>query len=275
MAEATTLAYPNFEDQFDIHTDASKVQLGGIISQKERPIAFYSRKLNPAQTKYSITELELLSIVEILKEYRTILLGNKIVIYTDHKNLECKNFKVDRVIRWRLILEEYAPTIQYIKGKANQAADALSRLPMTPVEEDTLLNEQCFLLEHWDYPLAFDCLQEHQRKDKQVQKTVKDNPEAFKIVKHNKWEVIYTKTNRIVVPSELIQPVLEFYHDCLLHPGIHRMSETLKATLYWPKMEASVIAFVRGCGKCQIKKNKQKPMANYHQKSWNKNPGAL
>jgi hypothetical protein len=48
------------------------IQLGAVISQDDKPIAFYSRKLNPAQTRYTTTERELLSIVETLKEFRNI-----------------------------------------------------------------------------------------------------------------------------------------------------------------------------------------------------------
>ena len=65
------LAYPNFSKKFVIHTDASDLQLGSVISQENRPIAFYSRKLNSAQRRYTTTEKELLSIVEILKEFKT------------------------------------------------------------------------------------------------------------------------------------------------------------------------------------------------------------
>ena len=50
IAKETLLTYPNFKKPFEIHTDASKVQLGACISQEGRPAAFYSRKLNPAQT---------------------------------------------------------------------------------------------------------------------------------------------------------------------------------------------------------------------------------
>ena len=71
IARETLLAYPNFNLPFHIHTDASDVQLGTCISQEGKPIAFYSRKLNPAQTRYTTTEQELLSIVETLKEFRT------------------------------------------------------------------------------------------------------------------------------------------------------------------------------------------------------------
>jgi hypothetical protein len=83
--------------------------LGTVISQENRPITFYSRKLNDAQTRYTTTERELLAIVETLKEYRNILLGQKIIIYTNHKNLIWKNFTSKRVLRWRLLLEEYGP----------------------------------------------------------------------------------------------------------------------------------------------------------------------
>ena len=84
--------------------------------------------MNPAQTRYTTTERELLAIVETLKEFRNILLGQHIRVYTDHKNLTYKTFNTERVMRWRLILEEYSPELIYIQGSKNIAADALSRL---------------------------------------------------------------------------------------------------------------------------------------------------
>ena len=74
MSKETLLAYPDFTKPFDIHTDASNTQLGAVISQEGQRIAFYSRKLNPAQTRYTTTEQELLAIVETLKEFCNILL---------------------------------------------------------------------------------------------------------------------------------------------------------------------------------------------------------
>ena len=53
VAREVLLSYPNVNDVFKIHTDASATQLGAVISQKGKPIAFYSRKLNPAQTLYN------------------------------------------------------------------------------------------------------------------------------------------------------------------------------------------------------------------------------
>ena len=71
--------------------------------------------------------------METLKEFRNILLGQRIHVYTDHKNLvhETTLMSSQRVMRWRLLLEEYGPDIRYIKGSDNIIADALSRIPNT------------------------------------------------------------------------------------------------------------------------------------------------
>ena len=69
------LAYPDFNAPFEIHTDASKLKIGTVISQKRNPIAFYSWNMNSTQQNYTTTEKELLSIVKTLKEFRNILLG--------------------------------------------------------------------------------------------------------------------------------------------------------------------------------------------------------
>ena len=106
--------------------------MGAVISQDGKPIEFYIRKLNNAQRNYTTTEKELLAIVETLREFRNILLGQKITVYTDHKNLTYKVFNTERVMRWRLIIEEYGPTLEYVKGSHNIVADALSRLELNP-----------------------------------------------------------------------------------------------------------------------------------------------
>jgi hypothetical protein len=131
LSKEALLAYPVFDKPFIIHTNASHRQLGAVISQDNHPIAFCSRKLNDAQTRCTTTERELLSIVETLKEFRMTLLGHKIVTWTDHKNLIHNDLKSERVLRWRLLMEEHGPGTHCIKGPENVVADALERIHQT------------------------------------------------------------------------------------------------------------------------------------------------
>ena len=88
-----------------MHTDVSDYQLGSVIVQNSRPIAFYSRKLNDAQRGCAVGERELLAIVETLREFRDMLYGMKLNLYTDHLNLTF-NTSNPRVKRWRHLMEE-------------------------------------------------------------------------------------------------------------------------------------------------------------------------
>jgi hypothetical protein len=87
ITKETVLAYPDFSKSFEICTDASSTQLGAAITQDNRPIAFFGRKLSKMQQKNSVMESQLLAIVEALKEFKEMLWGQDIRVYTDHKNL--------------------------------------------------------------------------------------------------------------------------------------------------------------------------------------------
>ncbi len=128
------LAYPDYSKVFEIDTDASSKQLGAVITQGNRPIAIFIWKLSDAQLKYSVTKIELLAIVETLKEFEGMLWGQQIKVFTDHPNLmrDALGLTSDHVYRWRLLLDEYGPKIFYIKGIHNTLADAVSQLEYGP-----------------------------------------------------------------------------------------------------------------------------------------------
>ena len=111
------LHYPDHNQHFEIEMDASDYQFGTVIKQHSRPVAYFSRKLTPAQQNYTTIKKELLSIIETFREFRSLLLGAKLHVYMDHKNLThaLTHFTTQCVLRWHLLLEEYGAMFHYKK----------------------------------------------------------------------------------------------------------------------------------------------------------------
>jgi hypothetical protein len=137
LIQEPVLQYPDFTRPFVLTTDASGFAVGAILSQgligQDKPISYASRTLNPAEQNYSTIEKELTAIVWACKHFRPYLLGRTFTIVTDHKPLTWM-FNVkdpsSRLLRWRLLLEEYDYNVEYKAGKRNVNADALSRNPV-------------------------------------------------------------------------------------------------------------------------------------------------
>jgi hypothetical protein len=269
MSREVLLAYPDFNKPFIIHTDVSKTQLGAVISQNDRPIAFYSRKLNPAQTRYTVMERELLSIVETLKEFRNILLGQRIQVYTDHLNLTYVNFNTERVMRWRLIIEEYGPELYYVKGTKNVVADALSRLPLiddTSTDEDFTYLADHFGLEDSDlpddiYPLQYQLIQNCQKSDKPLVKKIKEKTLNYHMKSFHgggKTRNLICHNDKIVIPDMLQKKVVSWYHNILCHAGETRTEQTIRQQFWWPNLRDTVHELCSKCDTCQRTKRTSK-----------------
>jgi len=127
ISKEVLLSFPDYTQKFVLMPDASDRQLGAVLMQNGKPLAFFSKKLNKYQQKYTVGEKEMLGVVEALKEFRTMVLGYPIEVHTDHKNwVTDKQINNARAMRWRLFIERFAPTIHYVKGEDNVVADAFS-----------------------------------------------------------------------------------------------------------------------------------------------------
>ena len=269
IQKETMLSYPNFEKEFHVYADASKTQLGGVIMQDNKPLAFYTRKLNSAQRNYGVGERELLSLVETLKAFENILMGQKVTVHTDHLNLLYNKLASARLRRWRMLLEEFGPKVEHVQGQKNVVADALSRLDLTPKQHDEIndtphptqlsyateaeINEVMEEL----FPMAPKEIRSHQKKDKKLQQYLQSSDDYYLKEVEGKDLIMYK--NKIYIPSTLKDRVMDWYHTYLVHPGSTRMLSTMQLIVHWHGIRKDVENFVKTCDICQrCKKNKKK-----------------
>ena len=290
IAKDVVLAYPDYNQVFEVFTDASSTQLGSVITQNNRPLAFFSRKLSDTQQKYSVTEIELLAIVETLKEFKGMLWGQQLVVYTDHQNLmrDALGLTSDRVYRWRLLLEEYGPEIVYIKGIDNTVADAISRLDFNPTPTTqrkecqnwmTFTKRWCKLsnstaqsnstkhhIESMNYvfanrsddeeiyPLTVKEIRAEQQKDKEIRSFKNDKNYETLLIENTE---VLCREGKLVIPKSLQHRVVSWYHHYLQHPGHSRLEETLRSAMYWKSMRTTIRSYVKKCKSCQINKRRK------------------
>ncbi len=144
LIDAPALAFPDYSVSFSLYTDASALGLGAVLMQpdargKNHATAYGSRTLNQAEANYSVTHQETLVIVWTLKNFRDIILGYPITVFTDHA-LVTEFFKgrylTGRLARWYLTIQEFGPIFQFSPGLANVVAESLSRnIPVGSVAE--------------------------------------------------------------------------------------------------------------------------------------------
>ena len=134
LVEATSLAFPLPQKPCILDTDTLDVAVGAVLSQKidgvERPIAFFSRVMNSIQRNYCTTRRELLAVICALQHFRDYLLGNKVVLRTDHQSLKwLQTFKRPEGIlaRWVETLAEFDFTIEHRPGRLHSNVDGVSR----------------------------------------------------------------------------------------------------------------------------------------------------
>nr|GFB16031.1 reverse transcriptase domain-containing protein [Tanacetum cinerariifolium] len=135
LTEAPILIAPNWDQPFEIMCDASDYAVGVVLGQRVekhfQPIHYASKTMNQAETNYTTTKKEMLVVVYAFEKFRSYLIMNKSIVYTDHSTLKYLFAKKDakaRLLHWILLLQEFDFKVIDTKGAENYAADHLSRL---------------------------------------------------------------------------------------------------------------------------------------------------
>lgn len=130
------LRVPDFSRGYKLACDASDCAVGAVLLQEDesgvdRPVAYFSKKLTPPQTRYSTIEKEALSIVLALQHFQYYLATSQpTLILTDHKpliHISTLSNVNRRLMRWALFLQNFNLKFEHIKGRDNIIADCLSR----------------------------------------------------------------------------------------------------------------------------------------------------
>ncbi|GKB36523.1 reverse transcriptase domain-containing protein [Tanacetum coccineum] len=150
LTEAPILIAPDRDLPFELMCDASEFAIGAVLGQRHkkyfRPIHYASKTMSEAESHYTTTEKEMLAVVYAFEKFRSYLILNKIIVYTDHSSLKYLFAKKDskaRLLRWVLLLQEFKFKVIDTKGAENLAADHLSRLenPYENVLDPKEINE--------------------------------------------------------------------------------------------------------------------------------------
>ena len=271
LISAPIVVAPDWSFPFELMCDASDYAIGAVLGQKREKIFqviyYASRTLNDAQLNYATTEKELLAIVFAFDKFRPYLIGNKVVVHTDHSAIKYLMTKKDakpRLIRWVLLLQEFGVEIKDKKGTENLVADHLSRLEGArddvPVN-DEFPDEKLFAIEDKrEVPWFADYVNYLVAKVIPPEFNYQKKKRFFAHLKHYYWEepILYRHCDdqviRRCVPEDEMPSILNHCHtlSCGGHFGGQRTAaKVLQSGFYWPSLFKDAHQFVSTCDKCQ------------------------
>lgn len=271
LVSAPILVSPDWRKPYRCHVDASQRAVGGTLTQlddqgRDRVVAFFSKKLSPAEEKYTANDRELLGLVYFLKRFRCYLEGSTFEVFTDNQVLKyffTKPMLSRREARWLELFAQFGITRVNLKpGRVHVLGDVLSRAPHI-MEDTTLVNTvsasgvQGALPFHPEYeddqlfgPIVKGIQGELPQDKVQRDRTTRLLP-LFSYLDGTLW---YDK--KICVPRRNVKDILYHAHDSPIagHFGLAKTLGRLER-YHWRHKARDVKQYVEGCQKCQQKKD--------------------
>uniref|UniRef100_A0A5S6R481 RNA-directed DNA polymerase n=1 Tax=Trichuris muris TaxID=70415 RepID=A0A5S6R481_TRIMR len=250
LAKATLLGHPEPSAPLALMVDASDQGIGAVLQQRIgdtwRPLAFFSRRLQERQKRYSTFGRELLAVYTAMKHFRSSIEGHDVTVFTDHKPLVrafengSQNLS-DREMRQLDYITSMHTRVRHLSGKDNIVADALSRRIHATTYSNVVPSAKEVALAQSNDP-GLQWAKDHSSL-RLVAEPIEDS--ALPV-----WKDISTGRPRTYVPASLRQAIFHAIHG-LSHPGTRATRRLMLARYVWPGIQKDVAHWTRHCLQCQ------------------------
>ncbi|GJY09760.1 putative reverse transcriptase domain-containing protein [Tanacetum coccineum] len=256
LCSAPILALPKGSKNFIVYCDTSHKDLGIVLMQNEKVIAYASRQLKIHEKNYTTHDLELRAVVFTLKMWRHYLYGTRCTVFTDHKSLQHILDQKELNMRqrhWLELLSDYDCDIRYHQGKANVVANALSRKERPkPLRVRALVMTMGLNLPKKILEAQTEALKPENLSAEDVGGMLRKDLLKEKL--EPRTDGTLGLNNRSWVPcfGDLRTLIMHESHKSKysIHLGSNKMYQDLKQLYWWPNMKANIATYVSKCLTC-------------------------